>query len=1156
MIRRTSTILLVSLLIVAVLTMPAVGAVKKDKLDKRHIIGDLTARRAATYAIAGDENLLHNVRLNAAAPSSGGIPIGTMTTAGGSESPGVVVGNTWYDYQHNGSIGRMIGTGPHSGNTGPTVVHFAWMYAPDAEITWRSYAYAAYRTSDHSQLAPVWLPIDAPAGTAKGGYVNVDVTPDNRGIVGGHVDHTDPIGDSYLPTFYFDGGPAFATFPNMEQIPDSVAMWGVDGVGSNMCWPRMFFQLGTDTVMHVAAEESTASGYGPQAISYFRKVGFEGSVDSEWDYPPYVIDTTDVIAQDVVGQRNGDRVCLTWFAALPYDEPWCDTCSAYDSFYGNNLISQKDNDIYYQESYDQGATWLPRVNMTKSPIGGKAYKAYCDASTLYDSEGNLHIAWNAIPWAADTCMDVGGWCWAEDWNQFLNVRLMHWSENVPYIRPICDQTQAVSDLEDSCFANDFSVRIAKMSLAECNDKLYCIWTQFNNPKIGIIDDCAAWGYKASSENAANAEIYLSVSEDWGMTWDYQRNLTNTYTPRCDPKKEYDCQHDSYASMNYMGRYAEETEDWTGAVVVDPSGGAYSGNYYLDIQYLNDLDAGAYIRGYGSATESPLKWFRLPCVDPIPLPILVAAWKEFGDPSYCKPGESLDTALMLENVGNTTLNYVLTIEYDDGSSGWLGASGFSGSVPSGLAGTETGQIHVNQSLMTAYGNYFARLHFEGNDPNNLPFDIPVELIIADTIVSPKFDSVKTSCLGLIVSSNGNSGRDGWGKLNMDYYTAGDCDTTADVYLYECTPLLGWLDGDDTVFTQSMWGEDFVGHGWRPQGGDWAAKLCPEIDADVYHMGTATTQDSTIAMSRIWVAPKSGDCNFILLYTKFWSFDGKAYTGLVIGEGADWDIPWDFPEDDEDQNVWTANTGGFDADRNLVYCQGYEAYGLGSDTLYPYNCQDNDDRFGGMAMIESYLNGGLRSTLAYGGFIEMNDTMLAGAGDGMDPSRLYPRMAVPGFSASDSLNDLNAVLTYEFDFSLGAEDVYEVISVLATVHDGSLTDLQATVDNAAAWFAANGGMDMFVDADVNGQIDVCAGCCYNPNFGHFYNHEGEFNILDIDNFIEWLLRDPGGPPIYDCKQQVDVSGATAGVPDESVDILDIDFMISYLLRGTVPDLGSCP
>ncbi|UCG61388.1 MAG: hypothetical protein JSV52_13865 [Candidatus Zixiibacteriota bacterium] len=1150
MIRRTTTILLVSLIMVAVLTMPAIGALKKDKVNERLIVGDRAAERAATYALAGDENQRYNTRLNDEALSSGGRPVGGMTAAGGIESPGVVVGYTFYDYQHNGSIGRMIGTGPHSGETGPTVVHFGWMYSPDRQTSFRCYAYAAYRTLDHSQLAPVWLPTATAENRA--GYVNVDVTPDNRAIVGGH---NDPLllDDSYLPQFYYDGGPAYATFPNMERIPDSVAFWGITGEGSKICWPRMFFQLGTDTVFHVAAEESTADGYGPQAIIYYRKVGFEGSADTEWDYPSYVIDTADAIAQDVVGQRNGDRVCLTWFASLPYDDPECDTCSSL-TYYEGLLIGQKDNDIYYQQSYDQGATWLPRVNMTKCPIGGKAYKAYCDASTLYDSEGNLHIAWNAIPWAADTCLDNGGFCWAEPWSQFLCVRLMHWSENVPYIRPICDQTYDPLTLEDECYVTDWAVRIAKMSLAECNDKLYCIWSQFNNPKQGIIDDCAEWGDDVGGEDAANAEVWLSVSEDWGMTWDYQRNLTNTYTPHCDPRFADNCQHDYWASMNFMGRYADPSEDWSGAVIVDPSGGSYTGEHYLDIQYMVDLEAGAAVRGNGTWTENPMKWFRLPCVDPIPIPIIAFSWAAFGDPSYCKPGESLDTTLMLENVGNTELTYILTVEYDDGSSGWLGTSGFSGSIPSGLAGTEYGVVHVNQNLMTAYGNYWGHLHFEGNDPNNLPTDIPVELIIADTIVSPVYDSVKTSCLGLITGSTGNYGRSGWRKINMDYYPE-DCDTTATVYLFEGSPLIGWLDGEDTVFTQSLWGASFIDHAFRPQGGAQPAKLCPEIDADVFHMGTAATQDSTVAMSRIWVAPRSGDCNFILQYTKVWSFDEAAHNGLVIGEGTDWDIPTDFPTSDTNQNILAANTGGFDADRNLVYCQGYEAFGLGSDTLYPFNCQDNDARFGGSAMIESYLNGSLRSSLAYGGFVEMNDTM-SSDDVGYDPGQLYKRMAAPGFSASDSLNDLSTVVTYEFGLDLGATDVYEVISVLATVHEGGLTDLQTTVDNAATWFAANGGLAMFEDLNTNGEIDVCEGCCVNANFGHFYNHEGEFNILDIDNFIEWLLRNPGGPPIYDCKEQVDVSGATAGVPDESVDILDIDFMISYLLRGTVPDLGSCP
>jgi hypothetical protein len=77
------------------------------------------------------------------------------------------------------------------------------------------------------------------------------------------------------------------------------------------------------------------------------------------------------------------------------------------------------------------------------------------------------------------------------------------------------------------------------------------------------------------------------------------------------------------------------------------------------------------------------------------------------------------------------------------------------------------------------------------------------------------------------------------------------------------------------------------------------------------------------------------------------------------------------------------------------------------------------------------------------------------------------------------------------------------------------------------------------------------------GKFYDDGYTFSILDIDNFTEWLLRDPGGPDGYYCVEEVDVdNGSYTGVPDGSVNILDLDYTIGYLLRGDVADLGSCP
>ena len=369
MIRRTSTILLVSLLLVAFLAMTAFAAKANQKGQYgRALLGKQDASKILAYSFA-DETAKPN-------GSKARLPLGTVT-ANSKISPGVTFGTSWYDQQHNCSMGRMIETGPHTGETGTdAIVHMGWMYLESDNLGGpRGYAYSAYNSDAATLLPPV---IILGAG-GRGGYVNVDVTPDNRALVGGHYYDSTTITaqgfGNYSSHVFFDGGPGYATFPNYTRVPDSLQEY--DQITSTEAiWPKFFFQFGTDTVLHVLAEMYEADA---QAIMYFRCVGFEG--DGEWTYPPYVVDTVNDIAQDIIGQRNGDRIVMTWFAGLPYQEPSCDTCSGAAAGYDGLLLSQMDNDIYYQESLDQGATFEPRVNLTKTPPGAAGFKPFCDSAS-------------------------------------------------------------------------------------------------------------------------------------------------------------------------------------------------------------------------------------------------------------------------------------------------------------------------------------------------------------------------------------------------------------------------------------------------------------------------------------------------------------------------------------------------------------------------------------------------------------------------------------------------------------------------------------------------------------------------------------------------------------------------------------------------------
>ncbi|UCG62141.1 MAG: dockerin type I repeat-containing protein [Candidatus Zixiibacteriota bacterium] len=1119
-----------------VICLVALAATQADTVEKRNSKGKRHPTpvwmRAEAYALPDETRIL-----GAYTPEDHRVPLVTPILSSSSASPGVAFGSTWMDTQHNATVGRMIGTGPHSGVPGLATVHFSWMYLPDslAYRISRSYAYNAYVSATGSFVGETIL---HDLETHYSGMVNLWVTPDNRAVVGGH---DSPVYNAdNQAQIHFDACPACASFATYVRVPDSLAIYQQNpDDGDCAIWPKFLFQLGTDTVVHVLARiNPTVDGFGA-ATMYFRNVGYEGS--GEWVYPPYVVDSNAVLSHDISGEYLGDRVGMVWTASLPYEEPSCDTCSS-GSIYGYTWVGTLDNDIYLQTSSDQGVTWEPRQNITKYPIGEAGHKAIFDASILFDQSDVIHLVWHTQPWPADTCVDQGGWCFVEsdDWSGY-EARIVHWSESDPYIRTVCDHTY---DPSINCAPGAWSANVAKMILSECDGKLYCIWSQFNDIPGGIDDDCAQWGYNPDGyRGAANAELWVSVSSDGGLTWDAQRNLTNSYTPNCDPYGGYDCHSEHWASMTPHGRQVQIGEDWSGSVTVDPSGGTSPTDWYLDIQFVDDLDAGGMPRGEGGFTNNPMRWFRMPCVEPVASAMSSMSETLIEDFMGTLPGTQKDTTVTLENFGNTDLGYTITVEEDNGVAaagefiaatddpvGWLAYSGFSGTVPAGLDNTETGTIHLNYGGVINYQTWLTgRLIFDGNDAR-FPDTIEIELWVGPPPEQPTWDIVNTSCLSLNCSSHGNVGSSGWGESNMDYYPE-DCDSTADIYLADGSVLFGRDNG--AYFNSIIWGISYRDpSGLRPQGGHMGTKYCADLDAEVFESGTFTTQDSTIAFEKIWVAP-SDDCQFILEYLRVWSYDGASHSGLLLGELVDWDVPYDLMEGNTTDIPY--NTGGVNSKRNLLYQRGYECYC--DNNVYPHNCVFNDMRYAGNAFIQSYFNGVPRDIMPYGGFVgEVNQVLTE---DGFDQAMMWSQMNVPGLRGIGSTGDLYTGMCFENNLTLGPDDYYEVVTVLATTEQGGLTDLQKAVIRAGTWFEANGGIGIFNDGNEDGQIDLCEGCCA---LMADVNHDGQVNAADLAYLSEWLLGIGPPPPCPD-EADLDYNG--------EVDALDLVILADCLRRP-----GRCP
>jgi len=1119
MIRRFSSLLILSLLLVSLLALTAMAARSPVivKNSDRAIID-----RSVVYSFPNEQSFT----VGAGALPSVGV---SYDKSPDKASPGKTIGTTWYDYQHNGTIGRMVAWGPHAPNPGwetnAAWIQFAWMYLPLPTFTARSYGYNYYNIAGGAfATAPIYVQ----SGDEYGGYVGLDVDQSGRAIIGGH----NQTGDGHNePHLYRDWEPGYGAFDfgDTERVPDELAGYYQSNDADECIWPKFRLQEGTDTVLHVFSQISEANAADPQAVYYFRLVNpFQGLFpNSAWDEPPYCVDTIYDISQDIAASRTTDKVALVWGANLPNPGD-CDTCS------GTSTIHvQWDNDVLYQISDDQGQTWNPRVNLTKMVDGETGYRVYTDLSCMIDSDDDLHILWFGTYWPADAATE--GW--------LPEGRLFHWSEAfddvanpAPIIRTVQDAVWGALWDDVECWSGAWNGNIAKMQVSECNGRLYALWVQFQDPVHGVFDDCAA-RYNEAPSGAANGDLWISVSEDDGLTWDEARNVTNTYSKDCDiPGGGEPCMSENWPSMSRFGRPNQTDDDWSNAEVVDPSGtftGAV-GEYYLEVQYIMDRDAGGIVQDEGTWQEADVNWFRLACVDAIPNPKLVPSWAQIADPTWTRPGIQLDTPLVIENTGNVGLTYSVVVEEDNGPTGWLGTMGFTGAVPSGFGNLETGIVTLNTGGVQTKAIpevLTGRLIFSSNAPSS-PNVLEVSLIVADTLHRPAFDTITTTCLGLVVATNGNCGNEGTSRYGMDFVNAGDCDTTATPYLYDGSPVIGWIEElaepegantHDTVFNWSIFDDGFTDDaGFRPLGGHLGTTDC-DPTFQVFQSGTFVTHDSAIGLERIWVAPQDAiDCDFIIQVLKVWSYDGGTHADLTIGEAIDWDVPGDSSKNDP----------GIDDTRNLIYQQGTEL-NLESDTLQD-DCVEANNRWAGLAFLEQYMNGSLLSpggNVPYSAYCNNNDSFVYPAG-GFVPAQLWGFMHTSGFWVTEQVErDLHSVMCYTPQITIGPTDVYSAFTVIVTVEDGTITDLAGVVDRGIAWYedftAKKDMLTLLADTDDDGIVDACDNAPNDANPDQAdVDEDGTADVLDDDIDGDGILNASDGCPyVYDDGTDTDGDG----VPD---------------------------
>jgi len=480
-----------------------------------------------------------------------------------------LVGLTWYEYQKNGSMGRMI-----SAHTGGGYRHVSWMWTAGVYPGNQRRVYARTKTATWQATAQ-----EVGLGTVNSGYSNQTHFNDGTSVV---IFHRTGIGGNWCYLAVADGPAADPLYTRKWDLPDAMPEGPSGETGA---WPKCEVLYCIDTTVspdpinyiHIIENEGNTAGGTESWIGYMRcyidpadinnlkcqTVGpatgevynipansaFQDEVYSFSNFTSADISPVVVTGRGIVEKR----VAIPWMPLAAAGEP-------------DYLL-----DVAYIECMDNGDGWLdgtdwpPAIHkITNFGTTGNE-RCFHDVSGCYDYEDSLHIAYL-------TCgFDPGN----PGYYQPGVARIYHWSKKTGI-------SLIASKIQEGGNPSSHNLNISKMSISP-KDPIYhpggdssyffCIWT----------------GVDSSDQNAAgdqgNQDLYGSGSFDGGNTWGKVLNITGTHTPGCAADA---CVSEHWPSMarNMMG-----------------------GD--LHVEYICDRDPGGAIMDEGTWTENYVMYMRVP-----------------------------------------------------------------------------------------------------------------------------------------------------------------------------------------------------------------------------------------------------------------------------------------------------------------------------------------------------------------------------------------------------------------------------------------------------------------------------------------------------------------------------------------------------------------
>ncbi len=497
----------------------------------------------------------------------------------------VHVGWTYWEAQHNGTVGRMIGYHPEmnwaDGTTDPGVT-MVWTALEGADGgSTRHVRFNRVRINDDGTYTVEQDQGYVVDNGTRAGYTTLGF--DSETALAFPAYHSSPVGsDAYETAIAAEWA---GVIPGLFNQTD-VSRW--NNSPTDVIWPKaVYTQADGVGYLHTVSSESREDNSAEMAITYGRSEYDPGTFNFIDNGQELVTDHGMNIAADIAASNDGSKIAIAQTVSIDY------------LYFPEDDPSQANNDIWLWVSEDEGETWdwdnptdvthfihpdldlLPDTTLAEQDT----FRAYTDVNVYFDQNDDLHLAWSNHMW----------WQLRELWTP-ASSWLYHWSDVDEMYTLMVD-----GSWQGNVTPGSWQHNVQRPSFYHDPDTgiLWCVFMRYGMEDD--VDPADSTYNDISDDGFPNADIFVTASppnsgfgEWYGHMWTRPVNITNTR---------------GLGQAIVAGECQSERE---------PNVALESDGEYLHIEYVLDLDAGFTVQDEGEFTQNPVVYHRVAKTDIIDL----------------------------------------------------------------------------------------------------------------------------------------------------------------------------------------------------------------------------------------------------------------------------------------------------------------------------------------------------------------------------------------------------------------------------------------------------------------------------------------------------------------------------------------------------------